>query len=218
MKILILGATGRTGRIIVTEALKRGYHVNILVRDKNSLPFSAKPLTVFEGSPANAADLKIALRGCKAVISALNISRSSDFPWAEVITPEKLLSDIMSTLIPIAKQQNIFRIITISAWGVLESRKEIPFWLKCLITYSNIGVTYKQHEAQEELLRTSGLNWTSVRPTMLTNSGKQKRVKVSYNGSPKPGLFISRYSVAQFALKILQDNTYYKKSPTISED
>jgi uncharacterized protein YbjT (DUF2867 family) len=218
MKILILGSTGRTGRVLVTEALKRGYHVNVLVRNKNRLPFPAKSVTVFEGSPVNAADLKIALRGCKAVISALNISRTSDFPWAKLISPPHLLSDTMSTLIPIAKQQNIFRIITVSAWGVLETSSELPFWLKWVIRYSNVAAAYHQHEAQEELLRSSGLNWTAVRPTILFNSGKQEDIKVSYNGSPKPGLFISRYSLAQFALRILQDNIYYKKSPTVSEE
>ena len=37
MKILILGATGRTGRLIVEEALKQGYDLNVLVRDKKKI-------------------------------------------------------------------------------------------------------------------------------------------------------------------------------------
>lgn len=218
MKLLILGSTGRTGHIIVEEALRRGYYVSVLVRRRSKIVSHSKKVTVFEGSPTNAADLKIAMKGCKVVISALNISRTSDFPWAKLRTPQNFLSETMKNVIAIAKQQNVVRIITISAWGVLETKKELPIWFRWLIDYSNIKAGYSQHEAQEELLRSSGMDWTAVRPTMLTNSTKQKKVRVSYNGLPKAGLFISRYSVAQFILKILQDNTYYKKSPTVSEE
>jgi len=218
MKLLILGSTGRTGHIIVEEALRRGYYVSVLVRDKSKVVSHSKKVTVFEGSPANEADLKIAMRGCKVIITALNISRTSDFPWAALRTPSTFLADTMKNIITVAKQQNVVRIITISAWGVLETKNEIPFWFKWLIDYSNIHVAYLQHEAQEELLRGSGLNWTAVRPTLLTSSTRLRKVRVSYNGFPKAGLFISRYSVAQFILKILQDNTYYKKSPTVFDE
>jgi len=215
MRLLILGSTGKTGHIIVEEAVRRGYYVNVLVKDKNKLVFPLKKITVFRGSPTNEADLKIAMKGCKVVISALNISRVSAFPWAKVQTPQNFLADTMKNVITVAKQQHVVRIIALSAWGVLESKKELPIWFKWLIDHSNMADGYLQQEAQEELLRSSGLNWTAVRPTFLTNSIQQKQIQVSYNGSPKPGLFISRQSVAQFILKILQDNTYYMKSPTV---
>lgn len=218
MRLLILGSTGRTGRLIVKEALRRGYRINVLLRDKKTTPFYNNSIRVFEGLPTNQSDLEMAMQGCKVIISALNISRISDFPWARLRTPENFLSETMKNVIANAIALKINRVITISAWGVHETKKDLPFWFKWLIDHSNMAVAYQEHEAQEELLKNSGLNWTSLRPVILTNSKKQRTVKVSDKGEPITGLFISRYGVAQFALKILHHNRYYMKSPVIFFD
>jgi putative NADH-flavin reductase len=217
MKLLILGSTGRTGRLIVAEALKKGHDINVLIRDKNKHSFNHKSITIFEGLPTSINDLSGAMRGCEAVISALNISRTSDFPWAKLRTPKNFLFESMANTIAAAKQQNINRIITISAWGVSETKKELPFWFRWLIDYSNISWGYLEHEAQEGILDISNINWTSVRPTILTNYKKELPVKITYSKSPKPNLFISRRTVAQFIINILQDEKYYRKSLTISQ-
>jgi uncharacterized protein YbjT (DUF2867 family) len=217
MKLLILGSTGRTGRLIVAEALKQGHDINVLIRDKNKHSFNPKSITIFEGLPTSRNDLSGAMWGCEAVISALNISRTSDFPWAKLRTPKNFLSESMANTIVTAKQQNINRIITTSAWGVNETKHELPLWFRWLIEYSNISWGYIEHEAQEELLNRSDLNWTSVRPTILTNYKKERPMKITYSKTPKPSLFISRYNVAQFIIGILQNQQYYKRSLTISE-
>jgi len=59
MKILILGATGRTGRLIVEEALKQGYDLNVLVT--------------------------IAMQGCDLVISALGTVKASNYGFAPFV-------------------------------------------------------------------------------------------------------------------------------------
>jgi len=217
MRLLILGGTGRTGKLLVEEAVKRGYLVNVLVREKKHYSSPSLFISVFEGLPTHKADLAGAMLGCDAVINALNISRTSDFPWAKLRTPKKFLSLSMENEIAIARLQHIDRIITISAWGVNETKKELPFWFKWLIDYSNISYAYAEHEAQEQLLLISGLKWTAVRPVILTNFKKDQPVTVSYNKFPSPGLFISRYNVAKFIVDILEDPEFYQKQPTISE-
>ncbi|MGF7041084.1 NAD(P)-dependent oxidoreductase [Mucilaginibacter lappiensis] len=217
MKLLILGGTGRTGCLVVKEALARGYDIHVLLRNKHKHSFNSKLISVFEGLPTKQDDLAAAMLGCHAIISALNISRTSDFPWAKLRTPNNLLSESMENIIAVAQLQSINRIIAISAWGVYETKKELPFWFKWLIDHSNISPAYIEHEAQEELLKSSDLNWTAVRPTILTNSKKDKPVAVSYDKFPKPGLFISRQGVAQFIVSIIHNQMYYNKRPTISE-
>jgi uncharacterized protein YbjT (DUF2867 family) len=51
MRILILGATGRTGRFLVEEAVKQGYAVKVLLRDRSRLNVSSKSISLFEGTP-----------------------------------------------------------------------------------------------------------------------------------------------------------------------
>jgi len=218
MKILILGATGRTGRLIVEEALKQGYDLNVLVRDKNKASFSSKSIKVYQGTPTRRADLAAAMQGCDLIISALGIVRASDAPWSKLITAKNFISESIKNVIAEADQQNVKRLITVSAWGVGETKKEIPFWLRWLINYTNLGPVYEEHEKEEKLLANSNLNWTAVRPVALNDSEKTKTLKVSFNNFPKPSLQISRQSVAKFIVNIAKSDKYDMKSPTISEN
>ena len=216
MKVLILGATGRTGRHLVNEALRFGFEVNVLVRDKSKLPAYPEQVTAFEGTPVVINDLANAMQGCDAVLSSLNISRTSDFPWAKLRTPKDFLSASMKNIIATAATVGIKRIIITTAWGVSETKKDIPYWFRWLIDHSNISYPYRNHEVQEELLKHSNMDWTAVRPAGLTNSTKIKEVLVSFNNSPKPGLTISRLNVARFMVDCLKDDLYVKESPVIS--
>ncbi|MGO1244222.1 MAG: NAD(P)-dependent oxidoreductase [Sphingobacterium sp.] len=218
MKILLLGATGRTGRLIVEEALKQGYELNVLVRDKNKIFFNSKSIKVYQGTPTRRADLAAAMQGCDLIISALGIVRASDAPWSKLITPKNFISESIKNVIVEAGQQNLKRLITISAWGVGETKKQVPFWLRWLINYSNMGPVYAEHELEEKLLANSDLNWTAVRPVALNDSDKIKTLKVSFNNSPKPSLYVSRKSVAKFIVDIVKSDKYVRKSPTISEN
>jgi len=173
MRILLLGATGRTGKLVLKKAIKSGYHVNCLARNSNRIE-KHKLITVFEGQTNNAGNIQAAIVGCNAIISVLNISRTSDFPWAKLITPETFLSETMQTIVPIAEKSKVNRIVLCSAWGVSETKTDIPKWFKWLIDNSNIGVAYKDHERQEKILSNSMLDWTIVRPVGLTNSKNQQ--------------------------------------------
>ena len=174
MKILILGATGRTGLLIVEEALKQGYDLNVLVRDKNKISFSSKSIKVYQGTPTRRTDLAAAMQGCDLIISALGIVRASDAPWSKLITAKNFISESIKNAIAEADQQGLKRLITVSAWGVGETKKEIPFWLRWLINYTNLRTVYAEHESQEKLLANSNLNWTAVRPVALNDSQKIK--------------------------------------------
>lgn len=217
LKLLILGGTGRLGKELLVEAIKRGHVVHALVRDPDRLPFHSDQLVPFEGDPRNLEELSRSIKSCQAVISALNISRTSDFPWSRLRTPKDFLSQTIENLVFLSEENLIERVVICSAWGVGDSLKEIPFWFRWLIRNSNIGPAYKAHEAQEEHLRASKLKWTAVRPVGLTQATQTKVVLVSSNGHPKPNLTISRRNVARFMLDILEQERFVYQTPTIFE-
>lgn len=217
MKILLLGATGRTGQHVLTEALARSYEVYALVRDASKVKMQSSRLTLFNGTPENKGSLSEALKDCDAVISTLNISRTSDFPWAPLRTPVDFLENTLTHLINHMQDQGIKRLILTSAWGVGNSRSEVPVWFRWFIDNSNVGKAYAQHEVQERMLKESDLDWTAVRPVGLTNSKKIKELIVSKEGSPTPKLFISRKHTAHFMLDCLDQSNYIKETPVISE-
>jgi uncharacterized protein YbjT (DUF2867 family) len=216
MKILLLGATGRTGKLLLQQALANGYEVNVLLRDESKLNITHPNLQIFEGLPTDKAALDKAMQGCEAILSALNISRTSDFPWAKLRTPANFLSETAKCVIELAAKHNISRVIVTSAWGTSDTRNDIPWWFKWVIDNSNVGVAYRDHERQEDFFAASVLNYTILRPVGLTNSAKSKKVIASLNNKPKPRLTISRSDVAGFMIKVLQQGLFIRQMPVIS--
>ncbi len=90
MKILVLGAAGKTGRLVVQKALERGHEVHCLVRNAGRID-SQDGLTVFEGDPKNKYDLVKAICQCNATIGVLNISGKSYFTWSRLQTSRTYL-------------------------------------------------------------------------------------------------------------------------------
>lgn len=219
MKILILGATGRTGRLVLAYALAAGYDVNVLVRNKAKLPaeLNADAYTVFEGSPTNITLMKQAMSGCDICVSVLNISRTSNFPWSALTSDPTLMSDTMRVVVELAREQPLQRIITVSAWGVAETRPEIPGWFRRLIDNSKIGIAYKDHEEQEKVLQQQSVTpYTIIRPAGLAN-GKLHALRVSINNDPKPSLILSRASLARFIVDEIAQPKYTNRAVVVSK-
>src|SRR5262245_7901618 len=76
MNLLVLGATGGTGRQVVSQALEAGHHVTAFVRTPAKLPLANDRLQVIAGSATEARDLTTLFQGQHAVISALGTSQS----------------------------------------------------------------------------------------------------------------------------------------------
>ena len=216
MKLLILGVTGRTGQLILKETLNQDYEINCLVREPKKIRENHKMLNIYSGSPDQIDKLLDAMKGCDAIISALNISRKSDFPWSQLRTPPNFLSDVMKNIISLTGKNGIKRLVVCSAWGVAETEKDIPFWFKWLIRNSNISSAYKDHEKQEKILKSSDLKWTIVRPSGLINSKKDQKIIVSDGNYPKPKITISRKSVAEFMVNALSNQKLIGRTLVIS--
>lgn len=215
MKILLLGATGRLGRLVLEVALEKGYEVHCLARNSERIK-DRNGLVTFEGNAAQLEDLEMAIRECTFIINTLNISRKSDFPWSSIRTPKTYLSEVMKNLVFLAGRENIYRIVTCSAWGVAETRKHIPGWFRWLVDHSNIGVAYLDHERQEKLLESGNTDWTIVRPVGLTNSDKSESVRESFNNRPVPNLTVSRLSVAKYMVNSITSQDLSCKKVVIS--
>src|SRR5436190_19893227 len=74
-RVLIVGATGGTGRQLVAQALERGYAVTAFVRDPSRLQLDHPQLTVIQGDVLDYGSVEAAMRGQEAVLSALGHKR-----------------------------------------------------------------------------------------------------------------------------------------------
>jgi len=211
MKIFVIGASGRTGKLFTQLAVAGGHQVTALVRDKRQADVPGVSYT--EGLPTDEQLLGRLLQGVDAVVVALGISRSSENPFARVVSPLTLISDTVKALLPAMKKNGISRLITISASGVGDSWDDMPLPAKLLIRYSNIMKAYEDHDRQEKLIRLSATDWTIVRPVMLNN--KEDEAYSATNGAPLGGN-ISRKAVARFVLDTLESGSYKESCVTLS--
>ena len=214
--ILVLGASGRTGKLIVEYALHKGYKVIALVRKPEAFKMKHQNLEVVEGSPYRLKDVERAMKpGLMGVISALNNPQPVFMPWLPEKEPADVIERSIINTIKVMRANQNRRLIVVSADGTGESFNTANSIIKWMIANTKIGIVYADHNKAENALKESGLEWTSVRPVGLNNKDEAKTVDVTYNAKA-PSSSISRKSVAKFIVDSLVTNVYINKAPTIS--
>ncbi len=210
MKILVLGATGRTGKLFAKLATAQNHQITAIIRNKKDaiLP----KVNYIEGLPTDEQLLTKILQGMDAVVVSLNINRTSDSPFAKVISPLTLISDSVKAVCSAMEKNNVKRIVSVSASGVGDSWNDMFLAVRWLIRYSNIWKAYEDHERQEQIVRQSGLDWTIVRPVMLNDKDSDEYTAVI--GKPTGGS-ISRKGVAKFILDSLESEKYVRDVVTL---
>ena len=215
MRILLLGATGRTGSLVLTKALKAGHQVTAIVSEP--LKIRGEDIDVVQGTPYHAGIVKTAIRDCDAVVCTLNISRMSDSPWAKLRAPKDLISRSVANTLVAMKENGVKRIVSLSAIGAGDSKKSLPLFVAMFIAFSNIRYAFKDHTRQENLLKHSDTDWTVVRLPILTDKEGETEVLVNKNDDVKLNNTINRASVARFVLTVMENPEYYKTMVGISE-
>jgi putative NADH-flavin reductase len=207
-KILVLGATGGTGRLIVSEALAREHEVTALVRS----PEKARDLRgakLVVGDVRDQKAVREALRGQDAVVSALGTPAS---PFREV----RLLSTATRALVSAMKAEQVSRLICITGMGAGDSAGHGGFLFDNVIFPLLLKKVYADKNRQEAIVRDSGLDWILVRPSVLNDKPGLGSVRALTDLSGFHGGGISRKDVATFALDQLHTDEWLHRAPLIT--
>jgi uncharacterized protein YbjT (DUF2867 family) len=207
MKVLVLGATGATGRLIVSKAVAKGYEVVALVRSKAKADLAGVELV--EGDARDSVALTRAIAGCDAVVSSLGTAMS---PFREVT----LLSTATRALVGVMADQNIRRLVCITGLGAGDSRGHGGFFFDRLFLPLMLRKVYEDKDRQEDAIRASTLDWTIVRPTVLNDKPARGHVKALTDLSGVHGGSIARSDVAEFVVQQLSADTWLRKAPLIT--
>lgn len=205
MKLLIIGATGGTGRELVKQALELGHKITILVRNPEKVLTVHPNLQVIKGNVLNNTKVEQAVNGQDAVISSLGHKR--------FFIKTNILSEGTNNIIAAMENQNVKRFICITTLGINDSRFKLGLYYT-LFTIPIILFFYFWDKAkQEKLIMKCNLDWTIVRPGQLTN-GKYSAI---YKHGSEVGNYIitktiSRANVAHFILTQLDDKSYLRKA------
>ncbi|MDB5614311.1 MAG: flavin reductase [Devosia sp.] len=207
-KILVLGASGGTGRLIVNRAIAQGYEVTALVRsaEKGSELGGAKLVI---GNALDEVVLRQALKGQDAVISALGTPPS---PFKEVT----LLSTATRALVSAMQAEHVARLVAITGIGAGDSVGHGGFAFDRLIYPLLLRNVYADKNRQEAIIRDSGLDWVLVRPSVLNDKPGRGSPRTLENLSAFHGGTIARGDVASFVVEQVKANTWLHRSPLVT--
>jgi uncharacterized protein YbjT (DUF2867 family) len=207
-RILIVGATGGTGRQLVTQALERGHEVTALVRDPSRLPIAHPRLTVIQGDVLNEGSVDTAMRGQGAVLSALGHKRY--FP------PTRILSEGTRNILRSMQAHGVRRFVCETSLGIGDSAGRMGLYYSLFLIPVILPFYFWDKARQERTIAESDVEWVIVRPAVLTNGDKRRRVRHGRHvGSFLLTVRISRADVADFMLNQLTSDTYLRTAPGV---
>lgn len=203
MKVVIIGAAGKTGQHLVKKALEQGHQVTAFVRSGEKLE-SIDGVTVVEGDARNEADIVKALQGQDAVVSALGSIKAGD----------ELTVLFTEALIAASKQTGVKRVIMLSTFMLLPNFKQN---LMAKMVGGIMKGTLNDKLSGEDLLKRSGLDWTIVYATPLDKAAPGGKIRIVPETEPV-GMSngIARADVADFMLKTLSSPESIRKSILIT--
>lgn len=209
MNLLVVGATGGTGRQLVVQALERGHRVTALVRRPRPEDERADVVTV-RGNVLDPASLVLAVRGQDAVLCALGHKR-----W---LGPTRILSTGIRNLIEAMAAHGVRRLVCETALGIADAWWQMGLSYTCFVRPVILPFYFWDKVRQEEVIRASDLAWTIVRPGALTNGPRRSR----YRHGPRVGHWlwtvrISRADVAAFMLDQLTDDRYLRGAVGVAD-
>jgi putative NADH-flavin reductase len=151
--LVVLGAAGRTGHLVVEQALAAGHSVTALVRSPQKGTLRHPKLRVVVGDATDPTALSRALAGADAVISTLGSRRS-------------VIADSSRALVAAAHEAGVNRVVILSSWLV---QRDQMLAVTRVLTGIAMGSVITDKVAGEQLIRDSDLDWTIVYPGMLTD-------------------------------------------------
>jgi uncharacterized protein YbjT (DUF2867 family) len=201
MNLVVLGATGRTGSLVVEQALAAGHTVTALVRSPEKLATGNANLRVVTGQATETSAVSSALEGADAVISTLGGKGS-------------VIADSTRAIVAAARETGVNRVVVLSTFAAERDRLDAG---TRLLTGIGMGAVLKDKSAGEEMLRRSDLEWTIVYASLLSDGPASGSVVVLPDGA-KRGLSqkISRADLAAWMVEAATGAQYSRRSVGIT--
>ena len=213
MNVVVFGATGSTGRLVVESALSAGHFVTAFVRDPKRMHLTQPHLRIVKGDAMDPVSVASAVQGADAVICTLGAipqakedlsRRQPGVPVCSVGTKNILAA------MPLCRG----RLIVESSVSVGESYHTGCFGAGFIVKLA-LKKVMADKEEQEAAVRVSDCNWTIVRPATLTFKPARGNLKAGTDLRWNVASTATRADVAEYMVKILDDPATYGKAITV---
>ncbi len=202
--LVVMGATGATGRHVVDAALSRGHEVTALVRRAGSFSAAERLSEVVWADLTDEATLAAALAGAHAVISTLGGAAKG---------PTTVCADGIRSAVTAMGQAGVSRLVVVSAHGVAESRDHS---LYSRAVWAGVAHRMRDKETMESLITASNLDWTIVRPPALKDTPATGRYRVATDLPIHLWTSIGRADLAGFLVREAEGSQFVGAFPRIA--
>ncbi|MBL8061726.1 MAG: SDR family oxidoreductase [Anaerolineales bacterium] len=208
MKIVIFGASGRTGQHLISQALEQGHTVTAFARTPGKIKTSHERLKIIRGDIHDADAVDLTVEGQEVVVCTLGVNKDG---------PATALADGTRNIIHAMKKHGVRRILNVSAAGFSGERADFLTG-KILLWIFNRYLTklFTAMKNQHEVIEQSGLEWIAIRPFLLDEGPSKGGYRIVLEGIPSRGYRINTGDVAEFMLNNLESNQYMRKFPAIA--
>lgn len=201
--MLVLGASGATGRLLVCDASRRGHNVRALARDPSKLNGRRERVSVVTGDVLDPVAVDAAVAGQDAVVWAISARGAGSRR-----TRRDLCSRGTANVLASMHVRRVRRLLAISSWGVGESRRRVPPFFRYLVLPLALGGELADKERQEALIRRSELEWTIIRPSRLSKRPRTGAYQATHSLRFSARSSIARADLVDFLLAELSDGSF----------
>jgi putative NADH-flavin reductase len=217
MIIVVLGASGGVGRELVTQALEDGHVVRVVLREPARLPITdarvqVARLDLSDTGAGREPQLARVVEGADAVLSALGARTSAD---------RGVLTAAAHVTVAAMRAAGVDRYLGVSAApvGTVASPGRphpprhdpgddlVARMVLMPLVKKVFGAGYADAAAMEEVIRSSGLDWTLVRPPRLTDGPRTTRYRVTFDQNVRGGRRVGRADVAALMLRSISHHS-----------
>ena len=208
--IAVMGATARSGREIIRQALERGHVVKGFARSPSKLGLSHPNLTLYQGDIYERDSIARVLAGDEVVVSMIGLGTPDD-PMAEV-GPVDIYTVMAENLIAVMKEKGNRRLIMASSTGVehrvaLDAPKP-PVTDVSQMWRWNARTLYNDMYDMEEMIAASGVDYILLRPGFMVEEPARGDLKIDTSGTTPGARVITYPDFAAFVLDNLAADTY----------
>jgi putative NADH-flavin reductase len=195
VKLVVIGASGRTGRLLVAQALGHGHDVTAFVRSGEAFPVPHEHLRVITA-------LATAVEGQDAVISVLAARRGD---------PASIYADGTANLVRVMTARGIRRLVVASAAGMGGHKRELPPAYRALLLLPRLQRDYEAMDLMEGDVMLSDLDYTIVRAAALSNKAQTGHYRIVEGPVVPKGYRLGRADFAALLLKIAETGRYPRR-------
>jgi len=203
IKIAIIGGTGKSGKYLVQQLLKKGFTLTLLLRNPENFDVQNPLLEIVKGDIRNYDSVLLLLQDCDMIVSTLGQPKGEP----------SIFSTATSHIIKAMQHYNLSRYIVTTGLNVNTptDAKSHAVQMATRWMYDHFPETTSDKQKEYESLAQSDLDWTMIRLPLIRQTDQKFPFHTSL--ADCPGTFISATDLANFVIQEIEQPCFIQQAP-----